>query len=195
MTFLPVFMINLFAFQTWDYLVPTGFMHTFYLFFAQKQTRSRKFIIGVNEVVELITADELDSSNNNLIDEKDVIFLEEAMSDTDDTIAVTIDDAHAEIIEPNVVEPLSHLFYWKKICTSFDIPNCSLSGTVNLSYEDGHEPKPIEIFSDTKKLETLMNLVSARSEFYMQQKEIVFKIKINELKAFILFILSLYLSS
>ena len=55
---------------------------------AQKQTRSRKFIIGVNEVVELITADELDLSNNNLIDEKDVIFLEEAMSDTDDTITV-----------------------------------------------------------------------------------------------------------
>ena len=135
--------------------------------------------------MELI--DELDSSNNNLIDEKDVIFLEEAMSDTDDT--------HAESIEPNVVEPLSHLFYWKKICTSFDIPNCSLSGTVNLSYKDGNEPKPIEIFSDTIKLETLMNLVSAQSELYMQQKGIVFKIEINELKAFILFILSLYLSS
>ena len=54
-------------------------------------TRSRKFIIGVNEVVELISADELDSSNNNLIDEKDVIFLEEAMSESDDTITVTID--------------------------------------------------------------------------------------------------------
>ena len=130
---------------------------------AQKQTISRKFIIGVNEVVKLITADELDSSNNNLIDEKDVIFFEEAMSDIDD------------------------LFYWKKICTSFDIPNCSLSGTVNLSYEDGHEPKPIEIFSDTIKLETLMNLVSARSELYMQRKGTVFKTEINELKAFILF--------
>ena len=89
--------------------------------------------------MELITADELDSSNNSLIDEKDVIFLEEAMSDTDDTITVTIDDAHAQSIEPNVAEPLSHLFYWKKICTYFDIPNCSLSGTVNLSHEDGHD--------------------------------------------------------
>ena len=69
---------------------------------AQKQTRSRKFIIGVNEVVELITADELDSSNNNLIDEKDVIFLEEAMSESNDTITVTIDDAHAQNIEPNL---------------------------------------------------------------------------------------------
>ena len=85
------------------------------------------------------------------------------MSDIDDTIAVTINDAHAQSIEPNVMEPLSHLFYWKKICTFFDIPNCSLSGTVHLSYEDGHEPKPIEIFSDTIKLETLMNLVSACS--------------------------------
>ena len=83
--------------------------------------------------MELITADESDSSNNNLIDEKDVIFLEEAMSDTDDTITVTIDDAHAQSIKPNVMEPLSHLFYWKKICTSFVIPNCSLFGTVNLS--------------------------------------------------------------
>ena len=34
-----------------------------------------------------------------------------------------------------------------------------------------------------------MNLVSARSELYMQQKGIVFKIEISELKAFILFYL------
>ena len=93
--------------------------------------------------MELVTADEFDSSNNNPMDEKNVIFLEEAMSDTDDTLTVTIDNAHAQSIEPNVVEPLSHLFYWRKICTSFDIPNYSLSGTVNLNYEDGLEPKPI----------------------------------------------------
>ena len=133
---------------------------------AQKQTRSREFIIGVNEIVQLVTADESDSSDNDPIDEEDVIFLEEAMSDTDDTITVIIDDAHAQSIEPNVVEPLSHLFHWRKICTPFDIPNCSLSGTVNLNYEDGHEPKPIEIFSDTIKLETLVNLVSAQSKLY-----------------------------
>ena len=91
--------------------------------------------------------------------------------------------------EKGTVVSMSHLFYLKKICTLFDIPNCSLSGTVNLNYEDGHEPKPIEIFSDAIKLETLMNLVSARSELYMQQKRIVFKVEINELKAFILFYL------
>ena len=48
--------------------------------------------------MELVTADESNSSNNNLIDEKDVIFLEEAMLDTDDTITVTIDDAHAKVL-------------------------------------------------------------------------------------------------
>ena len=48
---------------------------------AQKQTRSREFIIGVNEIVELVTADESDSSNiDPSMDEEDVIFLEEAMS-------------------------------------------------------------------------------------------------------------------
>ena len=52
---------------------------------AQEQTRSKEFIIGVNEVVELVAAVESDLSNNDPIDE-DVIFLEEAMSDTDDTI-------------------------------------------------------------------------------------------------------------
>ena len=142
--------------------------------------------------MEVITADESNSSNNNSIDEKDVIFLEEAMSDTDDTITVTIDEAHAQSIEPIVVEPLSHLFYWRKICTSFDIPNCSLSCTVNLNYEHGHEPKSIEIFSDTIKLETLMNLVSAQCELYMQQKEMAFEVEINELKAFILFYLYIH---
>ena len=107
------------------------------------------------------------------------------MSDINDTITVTIDDAHAQSIKPNVVEPLSHLFHWRKICTPLDIPNYSLSGTVNLNYEDGHEPKPIEIFSDTIKLETLMNLVSAQCKLYMQQKRMVFNLEINELKAFI----------
>ena len=139
--------------------------------------------------MELITGDEFDSSNNNLIDEKDVIFLEEAMSDTDDTKTVTIDDAQAQSIKTNVVEPLSHLFYWRKICTSFDIPNCPLSGTVNLNYKDGHEPKPIEVFSDIIKLKKLMNLVSGRSKLYIQKKGTVFKIEINGLKAFILFYL------
>ena len=111
------------------------------------------------------------------------------MSDTDGTITVTIDGAHAQSIEPIVVEPLSHLLYWKKICTSFDIQNYSLSGTINLNYEDGHEPKLIETFSNTIKLETLMNLVSAQNELYMQQKGMIFNVEINELKAFILFYL------
>ena len=78
---------------------------------AQKQTRSRGFIIGVNKIVKLVTANEPDSSDNDPMDKEDVIFLEEAMSDTADTITVTIDDAHAKSIEPKVVEPLSHLFH------------------------------------------------------------------------------------
>ena len=98
---------------------------------AQKQSRLREFIIDVNDVEQLVTADDSDLSGNDTIDKEDIIFLEKAMSDTDDPITVTIDDAHAQSIEPNVVEPLSHLFHWREICTSFDIPNCSLSGTVN----------------------------------------------------------------
>ena len=146
----------------------------------QKQSRSKEFIIGVIKVVELVTADESDSFNNDPIDEK-----EEAMSDTLDTITATINEAHAQSIEPNVVEPLSHLFHWRKICTHLDIPNCSFSGIVNLNYEDGHDPKSIKIFSDTIKLETLMNLVSEQSKLYMQQKGMVVNVEINELKAFI----------
>ena len=113
-------------------LVPTGLMRTFYLFFVEfrwprNRLELREFIIGINEIVQLVTADEFDLSDNDLINEEDVIFLEEAMSDTDDTMTVTINDAHARSIKLNVLEPLSHLFYWRKICTSFDIPNCSLS--------------------------------------------------------------------
>ena len=144
--------------------------------------------------MELITADESDSSNNNPIDEKDVMFLEKAMSDTDNNIMVTIDEAHAQSIEPNVGSLYLIYFIGERFVLLL-IFRIALSGTVNLNYEHGHEPKPIEIFSDTIKLETLMNLVSAQCELYMQQKGMVFKVEINELKAFILFILSLYLSS
>ena len=50
---------------------------------AQKQTRSREFIVSVNKVVQLAAADESNFSDNDPIDEEDIIFLEEAMSDTD----------------------------------------------------------------------------------------------------------------
>ena len=46
--------------------------------------------------MQLATADESNLSNNDPIDEEDIIFLEEAMSDTDDIITVTIDDAHQQ---------------------------------------------------------------------------------------------------
>ena len=49
--------------------------------------------------MKLVTADESDSFNNNPIDEKDVIFLEEAMSDTDDSITATIDDAMHKVLK------------------------------------------------------------------------------------------------
>ena len=48
--------------------------------------------------MELITADESDSFNNNPTDEKDVIFLEKAMSDTDNNITVTIDEAMHKVL-------------------------------------------------------------------------------------------------
>ena len=78
---------------------------------AQNETRSREFMVGVNKVVQLATADESNLSDNNLIDEEDIIFLEEAMSDTDDIITVTIDNAHPQSIKPNVVERFFCLFY------------------------------------------------------------------------------------
>ena len=52
--------------------------------------------------MQLVTADESESFDNDPIDEY-VIFLEEAMLDTDNTIIVTIDDAHEQSIKPNVV--------------------------------------------------------------------------------------------
>ena len=139
--------------------------------FGNHWTRSRGFIVGIYEVVQLATADESNLSDNDPIDEEDIILLEEAMSDTDDIITVTIDNAHPQSIEPNVIQHLFYLFYWRKICTPFDIPNYSLSGTVNLNYKDGHEPKPVEIFSGSIKLKTLMNWSVHRVSCICSRKE------------------------
>ena len=64
-----------------------------------------------------------------------------------------------------------------------DIPVCTLSGAVNLKYD--HEPQPADVFLDVTDLNTLLESVIVQSQLYMQQKEKVFQIDLEEMKAFI----------
>ena len=73
-----------YCFRKWDVLVPIGFMCTFhlplyYMQMTNRQIRSRKFIVGIDQVVQLTTADNSDSSDgDDPIDEEDIIQPEEA---------------------------------------------------------------------------------------------------------------------
>ena len=62
---------------------------------SNRQIRSRKFIVVINQVVQLITADNSDlSDGDDDIDEEDIVFLEEATLEagTENEVLVTIDD-------------------------------------------------------------------------------------------------------
>ena len=68
-----------YCFRKWDFLVPIGFTCTFhlplyYMQMSNRQTRSRKFIVGIDQVVQLTTVDNSDlSDGDDPIDEEDIV--------------------------------------------------------------------------------------------------------------------------
>ena len=62
---------------------------------SNRQIRSRKFIVVINQVVQLTTADNSDlSDGDDDIDEEDIVFLEEATLEagSENEVFVTIDN-------------------------------------------------------------------------------------------------------
>ena len=161
----------------------------YYMQMSNRQIRSREFIVGIDQVVQLITADNSDSSDgDDPIDEEDIVFLEEATQETgsENKVLVTIDDARADTQIPIDSFPLDYIFSWQKITSgsnTVDIPVCTLSGAVNLKYD--HEPQPADVFLDVTDLNTLLESVIVQSQLYVQQKGKVFQIDLEEMKAFI----------
>ena len=156
---------------------------------SNKQIRSGEFIIGIDQVVQLTTADNSDSSDgDDPIDEEDIVFLEEATPETgsENEVLVTIDDVRADTPIPINSSPLDYIFSWQKITSgsnTVDNPVCTLSGAINLKYD--HEPQPADLFLDVTDLNTLLESVIVQSLLYMQQKGKVFQIDLEEMKAFI----------
>ena len=84
---------------------------------SNRQIRSREFIVGIDQVVQLTTADNSDSSvEDDPIDEEDIAFLEEATpgAGSENEALVTIDDAQADTQIPIDSSPLDYTFSWQK---------------------------------------------------------------------------------
>ena len=80
---------------------------------SNSQIRSREFIVSTDQVVQLTTADNSDSSDgDDPVDEEDVVFLEEATPETgsENEVLVTIDDARADTQIPIDSSPLDYIF-------------------------------------------------------------------------------------
>ena len=73
----------------------------------------------------------------------------------------------------------------EKVFTPRQIPNYTSSDEVDLQYDDGVEPKQLDIFMDTTKLDDLRQFVIPQSVLCMQQKGHVFAIEVDKMKAFI----------
>ena len=170
-------------FRKWDYLVPFGFICTFrlplyYMQMSNRQIRLREFIVGIDQVVQLTTADNSDSSvGDDPIDEEDIVFLEEATPEagSENEVLLTIGDARADTQIPIDSSPLDYIFSWQKITSgsnAVDIPVCTLFGAVNLEYD--HEPQPADVCLDATDFSTLLESVIVQSQLYMQQKGKVF---------------------
>ena len=84
---------------------------------SNRQIRSREFIVGIDQVVQLTTADNSDSSDgDDPIDEEDIVFLEEATSEagSENEVLVTIDNARADTQIPIDPSTLDYIFSWQK---------------------------------------------------------------------------------
>ena len=121
---------------------------------SNRQVRSREFIAGIDQVVQLTKADNSDSCDgDDLIDEDDIVFLQEATPEagSENEVLVTIDDARANTQIPIDSFPLDYIFSWQKITSgsnTVDIPVCTLSGA--LEYD--HEPQPANVFLNVTDL-------------------------------------------
>ena len=85
----------------------------YYMQISNRQIRSREFIVGINQAVQLTTADNSDSSDgDNPVDEEDIVFLEEATPETgsENEVLVTIDDVRADTQIPIDSFPLDYIF-------------------------------------------------------------------------------------
>ena len=68
----------------------------YYMQMSNRQIRSREFIVGIDQVVQLTAADNSDSSDgDHPIDEEDIVFLEEATpeADSENEVLVASDDS------------------------------------------------------------------------------------------------------
>ena len=79
---------------------------------SNRQIRSREFVVGIDQVVQLTTADNSDSSDgDDPIDEEDIVFEKSTPeAGSENEIVVTIDDARAEAQIPIDPSPLDHVF-------------------------------------------------------------------------------------
>ena len=85
----------------------------YYMQMSNSQIRSREFIVSTDQVVQLTTADNSDSSDgHDPVDEEDIVFLEEATPETgsENEVLVTIDDARADTQIPIDSSPLDYIF-------------------------------------------------------------------------------------
>ena len=83
---------------------------------SNKQIRSREFIVGIDQVVQLTTADNSNSSDgDDPIGEEDIVFLEEATPETgsENEVLVIIDNARADTQIPIDSSPLDYIFSWQ----------------------------------------------------------------------------------
>ena len=153
----------LYCFRKWDYLVPIGFTCTFhlplyYMQMSNRKIRSKEFIVGIDQVVQLTTADNSDlSDGDDPIDEEDIVYPEEATpgAGSENEVLITIDDARADTQIPIDSSWFDYIFSWQKITSgsnTVDISVCNLSGAVNLEYD--HEPQLADVFLNVTDLNT-----------------------------------------
>ena len=70
---------------------------------ASKQTKSKQFIESSNDIVQIVTANKSDSSDDHPANKKDMVILDAASPNDDDEVIVTINNARAECNEDTFI--------------------------------------------------------------------------------------------
>jgi hypothetical protein len=164
---------------------------------ASSRSRIRRFQLGPEEIIQILTADDSGDESDIDLDEEDQAFLEQ---DQDGTGEVIIEEQtpvagssteYKEASETTIPQRKKQKieergFQWKKTyCLhepqSIDYPYRK----IKLIFDVNQTVSPMEVFQKTCNLDQFISDIVSQSELYMQQKGITFSTNAEEVKAFI----------
>jgi len=142
------------------------------------RNRTRRFQISDSEILQILTAEESEDENDELLDDEDVLFLENDIGIASEVVIEGQNIQETEIEEQHEQQSAQSKkskstndgIKWSK--SYIDVSKQEIDfeyGKIKLLYDVNDSLQPMEIFEKTCNFDKLIEEVCIQSEIYMQQ--------------------------